>query len=179
MHGPGPITATNPLGWEPGWAFPLTVLDDVAALLPRKRWWRWARDKALADWAQAGISFTVVEGPGAKYYPTLFPWDGGNAYQYMKDQTIRLMLDNAPARAGFGFYSKFAAMLDGAVAVYSPATTSGDWLRRYQRNILKGHIGHEIGHCLGLYHREGAIMGGGLKPDDHDLSSLRTFYSGG
>lgn len=178
MHGPGPVTPTNPLGWQPTYTQPITVLDDVEALLPRRRTWRWARDRALDNWREGGLDFVLEVGAGAKYYPVLRPWEGGNAYQYMRPNTVRLLMDNTPGKPSFGFYSPFAAMLPGAVAVFSPQTLSGAWLKWYMRRSQMGHIGHEVGHTLGLWHRADAgIMSGSYRPDAHDLDSLRGYYT--
>jgi hypothetical protein len=42
-------------------------------------------------------------------------------------------------------------------------------------------ICHEVGHCLGLAHRytppdNHGIMAGDLKPDAHDITSLKEYY---
>lgn len=182
MHGPGPRTATNALGWEPIYPSPMPIIDDVCKTLPGgRRSWRIARNRALALWEQAGLAFTVTEGTGVPYTGEQ-PWlVGAAAAPYITPGSIRLLPYGLAGKPSFGFYQDIWAegqiAYHGAIAVYAAEIILvPEWLKRYKRRDLIGMIGHEVGHCLGLWHRDRYIMGGGNIPDEHDLISLRDYY---
>ena len=168
MHGPGPQTSTNPLGWSPKYSLPIRIRDDALNVLPKgRRAWKWGREHALANWEASGIHFNVTTGPGAKYYAGL-PWQGGAVTPYLIPGTIRLLLDAQTGRPDFAWYANGSGLV-----VLSPASAIESY---YQRRSVMGTLGHEIGHTLGLWHRaDSGIMSGALRPDAHDIESVRNW----
>jgi predicted Zn-dependent protease len=56
------------------------------------------------------------------------------------------------------------------------------WWKLLWYNAFIAVVCHELGHCLGLAHRytppdNHGVMSGDLKPDVHDLDSVRGFYT--
>ena len=168
IHGPGPQTPTNALGWSPRYPLPIRVRDDAFNVLPKgKRAWKWGRQHALDNWREAGIDFTLTVGTGTKYYAGL-PWQSGDVAPYLIPSTIRLLLDAQTGRPDFAWYVNGAGLV-----VLSPFSAVTSY---YHRRDVMGTLGHEIGHTLGLWHRaDSGIMSGGLRPDAHDLDSIRNW----
>jgi hypothetical protein len=180
MHGP----CESFLNWCPkfgdgaaGTTY-IRVVDDVAATLrPLHRTiWRTARDRALAEWEAAGVRFVVTEGTGVRY-------DGGMTgitsatIALIIPKTIRLVRNVFKPPTGTYAPEDFAwyvADVDGSLAVYTPDPA---WWKRYYLPNVTSTVCHELGHCLGLWHRtDGGVMAGGQHPDAHDLDSVRAYY---
>jgi hypothetical protein len=150
---------------------PITVRDTfVSTLGPRKQdKWRLALEEALGIWRVAGLHFVVVEESPAKYEP-FDVYDGklaGVAFYAVPD-SIRLVrqLTTEPDKALW-------VADKGGAAFFRPVMV---WWKSFWRPSLRAHIAHEIGHCLGQWHKTGGIMGGGWKADEHELDCLRTYY---
>jgi hypothetical protein len=179
MHGPcNDGDGVQPLHWCPRFGPKIKLVDDVAKTIrPLHRLiWRTARGKALTLWEQAGISFVVEEGPGV-IYKGFYSQDPADSLDFLFiPETIRLI---RCAKNTTGVYSPedFAAWVtdtDASIAVYGPHV---EWWKRYYLPAAVGVITHELGHCLGLSHRDdGGVMAGNRKPDAHDLSSIRRYY---
>jgi hypothetical protein len=173
MHGP-----CDPI-WHacPKFGPNIRVVDDVAKTVRagfRRLIWRTTRDRALALWAAAGISFAVEEGPGESYD---FQTTEADVSELVIPKTIRIVRNTKPPLAGY-YPEDFAwwdSGKDGSVAAYTPHHV---WWRRYYLPTLTGVVCHELGHCLGLWHRtDHGVMAGGGKPDAHDLESIKNYYT--
>jgi hypothetical protein len=174
MHGP-----CDPI-WQacPRFGPNIRVVDDVAKTVRagfRRLIWRTARDRALALWAAAGISFAVEEGPGESYD---FLNSADDLAVLVIPNTIRIVRNVAnrpPDTYAPEDFAWWDGGKDGSVAVYTPHSV---WWKRYWLPALVGLVCHELGHCLGLWHRtDHGVMAGGAKPDDHDLESIRSYYA--
>jgi hypothetical protein len=174
MHGPCEV---------PGFACPsftdrIDVIDDVLATIDplrigKRRRWRRARDKGLAMWEPAGLTFTVTEGPGA-YHSYFDPAHALDTYltPLLVPGVIRIVRDKTPpgGREDYAIWTTTASVcaIDLEKAVTDPI---------YE---LPRIVCHEIGHCLGLVHgtrgTPAGVMEGGLEPNAHDLDSLRSYY---
>jgi len=186
VHGPYPPPGT-PIYKSPTWPHlpdHIDVLDTIAPVLglARRRRWRKRRGMALDRWATAGLRFKVAE-DDPENYPTLDPFGGDEALPLAMHQPhLRLM--SIPDLYGGSI---------PAVATWFPETNPGSlaafylpdfWL--HSDYVQAYRITHEIGHCLGLNHHTNApsVMGvtpsgywmGTVKPDAHDLGSLRSYY---
>jgi hypothetical protein len=166
MHGPGPDTNTNPYGWEPTFKPPFRVVDGVAKSLGllRRAIWRRGRDRALGMWQ---LPFNVEVGPAV--YAS--PGDPGACIPGV----IHLVRQSGDDRSHGGWDN----YCGGGVAYI------GLWKNWYKplwySSGLVFAVCHEVGHCLGLAHRytppdNHGVMAGDLKPDDHDITSLKEYY---
>ena len=166
----------------------IDVLDTVALhLRPRRaKKWRTLRAEALGKWAVAGLAFKVTEDLAAKY-PVFDPNDLRDAQleEMMVSPYLRLMA-----------LSSYYGGSIPAIATWMPATDPAAFAAFYvgptfwtnTSLFTKRHrLTHEVGHCLGLNHRQesppkATVMNdfeiNSTNPDPHDLDSLRTYYQG-
>jgi hypothetical protein len=159
------MTDTNPFGWQPTFKPPFRVVDGVAkSLRPiRRAVWRKARDRALELWQ---LPFKVEEGPVTYAYPG----DGTGCIP----GAIHLVRQEGQDRSHGGW-----TYCGGSVTWFG---FWDSWWKALWYPSLVMTICHEVGHCLGLAHRYTppdmhGIMGGDLKPDAHDIDSVREFYT--
>ena len=160
----------------------MIVLDTVAmSLRPRRAAkWREARKAGLAKWAPANITFKVIERTPVGY-PRL---EGSRLSEpgYLDTMIVPdyLRLMRASPNAGHEAFAWWVwPSSGGGVGAASFFQVSAKfWLRSagYKAYI----IGHEVGHCLGLGHRDASeksrsIMAGFFNPDEHDLDSVRAW----
>jgi hypothetical protein len=183
MHGPGWPA------WEPKWEFPIVVLDTIAmSLRPRKaEKWRKARTSGLAKWLPSGVSFKVIERTPHGYPKMDYSRMSEPAYTdtLLVPPYLRLMRAAPEAtHDGFAWWLWPSQRLgedkrDSAAAFFKVSTAF--WLRTPAKRAQL--ICHEVGHCLGLDHRpagwgtiSAGIMGTGVRPDEHDIASLKEWY---
>ncbi len=128
-------------------SYPDLVLIDIAAPRLRHRrakFWRGARDKALAGWEQCGAFFHVMEGVNGydcgQVTLDLFDTDDGTAGQAA---TCYPPLDESCTEGGW-------------------ARVDIEWFsQQFRSNIsapLQAVICHELGHILGFGHGGNGVM---------------------
>jgi hypothetical protein len=159
----------------------LTVIDEIApevrATIRRDRRviarpraeWRQGRDEVLAAYAAAtGLTFNVVEQPGAWYdQPATSEEEDA---QYQGEGYVRVARGPSP-------YATQKRDAGGhAVAGHLVAAVPTDGFP------FIGVLCHEFGHVLGLEHRAGGCMDyedlrGYELPDAHDLEALSALYA--
>lgn len=177
MHGPCSGTPGNQK-WCPSFASPIPLLDDVLKTISplrvrKRRRWRRARDAALALWGQAGVRFTVEEGPGARYsyFDPEHPLDT-YLTPFIIQGKVRLVRDVTPPGGRDDMALFFGG---GSVATFDLEKPVTDPIYEWPRVVC-----HEVGHCLGLMHgttgKPPGVMLGGLVPNSHDLDSIRGYY---
>jgi hypothetical protein len=182
MHGPASYAGGSYKA--PTWPHlpEVDVLDTVAPALGlvRRAIWRRQRGVMLGKWAACGLQFPITEDDPDKY-PKLvseFVGDAEHLAETMVPGFLRLMRLPTWAEDACGDWRNgggLAAFTMGKVFWgYTP------WTRAYL-------LTHETGHALGLNHRpqgndNTSAMNGdravSIKPDAHDIESLRGYYFG-
>jgi hypothetical protein len=159
------------------------VLDTVAmSLRPRKaEKWRKARTSGLAQWLLSGVSFKVIE-QTEHGYPKLDPArlsEPDYLDTLLVPPYLRLMRAY-PEATHDGFAWWVWPPKPNAAAAFI-VVSARFWLRTPARRAQL--ICHEVGHCLGLSHRpagwgtiSAGIMGTGVRPDEHDITSVKEWY---
>jgi hypothetical protein len=181
MHGPGPKTGTNVLGWEPDYTLPVHIIDNIAPTLGplRKPIWRKARREALDFWREADLSFVVAEMFASEFAPHDV-YDGTVPMQfYCRSDSIRLIRQEITG-ADMAWWTPLGDPHTGQDVVGGGAAffhITKYWWKSYWYPTLRSLIAHEVGHTLGFWHQNDGIMGGAYRPDQHELDSLREFYT--
>jgi hypothetical protein len=160
MHGPGPATPTNPPGWSPTYPVPISVIDTFASSLraSRRDYWRRIRSAGFEMWP---VPFRFEEHPASDF----------GEFEVIRD-AIRIIRGEDGNDSG-----GWIADPGGGLMVLGPWPP---WWKPYWFRSAAAIVGHESGHCLGLWHRmHGGIMAGARRPDEHDLQSIADWYGRG
>lgn len=159
----------------------LTVIDEIAPEVkatirrdgrvvarPRNEWRR-GRGEVLAAYAAAtGLSFSVVEQQGSWYEEPLTVEE--KDAQYQGEGYVRLA--RGPSPYASQKQDDSAHVVAGHLVAAVPT----------QGSPYIGLLCHELGHVLGLDHRDGGCMDyaevrGYELPDAHDLEALSALYA--
>lgn len=160
------------------WCGQVPIVDTLAGTLRPDRLlvWRDARDRALRMWERAGVlTFDLTEVDPAAY-PAIGP-SVDDIPAGMIPGTIRLARNVLGKDASWGYHGFWATYPSGQGALVA-LWPWAPLFRADGRRQLVGVIAQEVGHALGLNHRPGGVMGGGVRPDAHDLEAVRDFYAG-
>jgi len=185
MHGPGDLnTQTYPtnLDWAPSWPGGriVEVVDTLALTLRplRRAVWRKARDKALRLWEPAGMIFRLSERDASAWeFPGFTGLKVGESESCLLPGKLRIARStyNAPADTYYPIsWAWWTAERQGACVFFKP---NKHFWQGYWFGQLVANVCHELGHCLGLSHGGGGVMSGALRPNEHDLDSVRRYYS--
>lgn len=149
-------------------SYPDLILVDVAAprLRPRRRnFWEKARDKAIAGWAECGVSFEIIE--------QVTGYNCGEITLDLYDTD-----DGTKGQAATLYPPLPFDCTEGAWARVDLEWFQQQWMSKVAAP-LQAVIGHELGHTLGFGHGGTGIMAPYATeriPNAEECSALRAYW---